>query len=54
MGSWLLKSLLLLRRLDSTKVSYWRLTVSTVTPVPKYTVPTLATGLATMTTSWRE
>ena len=54
MGSWLVSWLLLLRRLVSANVSYWRLMVSTVTPVPKNTVPTLATGLAAMTTCWRE
>ena len=54
MGAWLARSLVVLRRLDSTKASYWRLTLSTITPVPRKILPALVTGSACKVTSWRE
>jgi hypothetical protein len=44
-GAWLLRSLLLLRRLASMKALYWRVILSTDAPVPMKILPTWVTGL---------
>jgi hypothetical protein len=53
-GLWVAKSVLLLRKLDSAKVSKARLTEVNNTPVPKYILACFAGALCCKVDVWRE